>query len=70
MARRVTEIEVWRAAAQMVRMFGDDAEIMACQRADGAIDQGDAFNEKLWTRVAAAVKELQRQKPNACEPLN
>jgi len=66
----VTEIEIWRAAAQMIKMFGDEAELMACQRADGAIDQGDAFNEKLWTRVAAAVKELQRQAPTSGEPLN
>lgn len=57
------EIDIWRAAAQLVKMYGDEAELMACQKADAAIEAGDPFNERLWRQVAAVLRELERQAP-------
>ena len=63
------EIDIWRAAKQMIDRHGEDAEIAASMRADSALEQGDQFNVKLWMRVAAAVRELERKRREG-EPLN
>ena len=65
----VSDKDVWIAANQLIKMFGEDASLIAAQRADKAIEAGDPFNEKLWTRVTAAVRELQRSPSNE-EALN
>jgi len=57
MTRHVEEIEVWRAANQLIKRF-QDPEIEAAQRADAAWSSGDMFNFDLWTRINAAVKQL------------
>lgn len=59
----VEQIDIWRAAAQLVKMYGVDAELMACQKADAAIEAGDPFNERLWRRVASVLRELQTDVP-------
>jgi hypothetical protein len=56
-------IDIWRAAAQLIKMFGDDAELTAAQRAHGAIDQGDPEGERVWKQFMAAVRDLQQKKP-------
>ena len=57
MARHVEDIEVWRAANQLIKQF-QDPEIEAAQRADAAFSIGDMFNFDLWTRINAAVRQL------------
>ncbi len=66
----VSEQDIWRAAAQMVKLYPDGAELAAAMRADKALDMGDMFNFDLWKRVAAAARELARQKPDKGEGLN
>lgn len=61
--------DIWIAANQLIKMFGDDAELMAARRADKAIEMGDPFNEGLWIRVAKAVRELRRNH-NEIDALN
>jgi len=65
----VSEIDVWRAAHQLVRQFPEDPVLEAAQRADSAYEAGDMFNFRLWTRIATAVGELLRTRP-ADAPLN
>lgn len=62
--------DIWAAAQKILELYPEGAEMAAAQRADAAIAAGDPFNEKLWTRVLAAVRELQRQKPTASEQVN
>ena len=64
------EIDVWRAADQMIRLYGEDAAIQAGLRADKLLDQGDVDGFHVWKRVAAAIGDLGRKQPNASEPLN
>jgi hypothetical protein len=67
----VDDLTVWRAAKQMIKMFGDsDPANMAAQRAEIARQIGDMFNFDLWGRVANAVKELLKQKPDSPKDLN
>ncbi len=63
-------IDIWRAAQQLITMYGDGAEMAACQRADRAIDQGDPVGERVWKQIMRAVQDLQLRKPRASDLLN
>jgi hypothetical protein len=64
------EIDIWRAAKQMLDLYPEGAELAAAQRADKALEMGDVFNYHLWTRITKAVQDLERQKPKRGEPIN
>jgi hypothetical protein len=64
------EIDIWRAAAQLIKMYGDGAELAAAQRADKAIEHGSAEGERTWKRIFVAVRELSRLSRNDGENLN
>ena len=56
--RHVENLDIWRAAQQLIKRYPDEPEFAACQRADAAYETGDMFNFELWQRVARAVREL------------
>lgn len=61
------EIDTWRAAQQMRKMFGPDAAVQSAMRADKLLDQGDIAGFQAWKRITAAVNELDRTKPDLGE---
>jgi hypothetical protein len=67
--RTVSDLEVWRAANQLVRQFPADPAMEAAQRADAAYELGDIFNFNLWTRINKVVLQLSQTKPGDL-PLN
>jgi len=69
-AARMEEIDIWRAAQQLIKMYWSEAGLAAAQRADKAIDQGDPEGERVWVRITRAVAELSRQTPSGGEELN
>ena len=68
-ARRVEDIDIWRAAAHMLKLYGADAAITAAMRADALLDQGDAEGFAVWKRVVSAIGQLERDR-GADEPVN
>jgi hypothetical protein len=70
MPRYVEDIEVWRAAQQVINQYPEEPELAAPQRADAAYEVGDMFNFELWRRVAKAVRELVRTKPEDGKAIN
>ena len=60
---KVSDLEVWRAASQLIEQFPADPAMEAAQRADHAYEQGDMSNFNLWTRINKAVREWERTKP-------
>jgi hypothetical protein len=60
----VSEIDVWRAANQLIRQFPEDPVLEAAQRADQAYEAGDIFNFRLCTRITKAVGELLDKRPD------
>ena len=56
----VLNLDIWRAAEHMRKLYGADAAIHAALRADRFMDQGDASGFEAWRRIAAAVNELDR----------
>ena len=63
----IEEIEVWRAANQLIQRYGEDAEFEAAMRADAMIEQGDPEGLAFWKRVLKAVDELQGANPSSGE---
>lgn len=57
------DIDIWRAARQMIVLHGEDAWFAAAQRADHYIARGDPEGERVWKGILRAVEELQRESP-------
>lgn len=55
----IPDIDIWRAATLLIRQHGDDAEIVAAQRADEMLDRGERDGQLVWLRIRRAVAELQ-----------
>ena len=49
----------------MMKRFGADAEIKAAMRADELLAQGDRGGERIWIRIAAAIRELAKSVPDS-----
>lgn len=52
------EIDVWRAAHQVVELYGADATLRAAMRADSLLEQGDTEGFLVWKRIARAIDDL------------
>lgn len=55
------DIDIWRAASQMIDLYPDEAESASLKRADSALAQGDLFNFQLWSKITKAVQALERK---------
>ena len=66
----VSDLDVWRAAQQIINRYPEEPEFAACQRADAAYEAGDMFNFALWQRVAKAVAKLQQTRPTDMGAIN
>jgi hypothetical protein len=43
----------------VIRQHGNDAEIVAAQRADQMLERGDRKGQLVWMRIRRAIAELQ-----------
>jgi hypothetical protein len=66
----VEDIDIWRTAKILIDSHGEGAWLEAAQRADRGVEDGNADVVRVWKLAPRAVGELQREKPNAGEPLN
>jgi hypothetical protein len=57
------ERDVWLAANQLLRLFGDDAPIQAAVHADTLQAQGDEQGRAVWIQVLRAIEELKSTEP-------
>ena len=64
------EIDIYRTANVLIREHGEDATLEAAQRADAMLEGGAIDGQRVWKRVLAAVKEIQRQEPREGEAVN
>ncbi|HEX3755445.1 MAG TPA: hypothetical protein VHV26_10245 [Rhizomicrobium sp.] len=64
------EIEIWRAAKQMIELHGPDAKSAALARAVTMRGQGSEDGFHVWNHIAARIADLGRQKPSPSETLD
>ena len=59
----VGEIEILRAAHQMMKRYGKRAAHEAGVRANSARAQGDMQNYETWQSICMWIQEIERKKP-------
>jgi hypothetical protein len=57
----VSELKIYRASNQLIRLYPRDADAEAARRSRQAYDLGDMFNFHRWARIARAAMELGRK---------
>ncbi len=60
-----SDLGIFRTASVLIREHGEDAALEAAQRADAMLEKGSVDGQRVWKRVLAAIKEIQRQE--TCE---
>ncbi len=63
-------LDIYRTASVLIREHGEDATLEAAQHADAMPEKGSLDGQRVWKRVLAAVKEIQREEPRAGEAVN
>ena len=53
-----SDLDIYRAANELVKQHGEDAPIHAAMRADELMEAGDMDGQAVWKRILAAVDEL------------
>jgi hypothetical protein len=57
------DVQLWRAAVDLLNSRGESAEAEALKLADAALDSGDIDNFTRWKRVSRLIGEMQAKKP-------
>jgi hypothetical protein len=63
------EIDIWRAADNMVKLHGNRAELAAADRAEALLAQGSVDGYFVWKRIVDVIQGLAKQKPDPGEML-
>lgn len=66
----IEDTDIWRAANLLVKMHGANAAIVAAQRADELLAEGDMDGLEVWKRIAQATEQFLRNKPEDGEAVN
>ena len=66
----VNDLDIYRSANELIKQYGEAADIEATMRADECRAAGDMEGEAVWLRIGKAVEELQRTRPTCDEPMH
>ena len=58
-----SDIDIYRSANELIKQYGDAADIEAAMRADECLAAGDVEGEAVWLRIVKAVEELRQREP-------
>ena len=61
--RVIPEIDIWRAAALMLKRYGEKAPEQSAMRADELAADGDHDGAPTWRRITDAVEQLANTTP-------
>jgi hypothetical protein len=64
------EIDFLRAAKILIDEYGDDALLIAAQRADAFLARGDFDGQRAWKVIYKTIAELQRTTRTAGDRLH
>ncbi len=53
-----SDLDIYRSANELIKQFGDAADIEAAMRADERLAAGDMEGEAVWLRILKAIAEL------------
>ena len=64
-----SDLDIYRTASVLIREYREDAALEAAQSADAMLEKGCLDGQKIWKRVLAAVKEIQREERRGTVPI-
>jgi hypothetical protein len=64
----LADIEIWRTAKILITHHGEDAHLVAAERADAMLNAGDFEGLRVWQRILSTIVEWRR--PCTGEPVN
>ena len=53
-----SDIDIYRSANELIKQYGDAADIEAAMKADACLVAGDMDGEAVWLRIVKAIEEL------------
>lgn len=56
----ISDLDIWRSANELIKQFGDTADIEAAARADALLDKGDLDGQRIWLRILKAINEMRK----------
>jgi hypothetical protein len=58
------ERDIWIAASEMIKLYGEEAAVHGALRADALREQEDDKGYSVWKRIIAAIGELNGTQPS------
>jgi len=65
-----SNLDIYRTASVLIREHGEEADLVAPQRADTFLEFGAMAGSAVRRRVLKAVKEIQREQPGEGKSVN
>ncbi len=63
-----SDLDIYRAANELIEQHGDAVDIEAVMRADPCLAAGDMEGEAVWIRIVKAIEELlSEERPDDAE---
>ncbi len=63
-----SDLDTYRSANELIKQYGDAADIEAAMRADACLAAGDMEGEAVWLRILKAIAELlSEERPDDAE---
>ena len=59
----LSEMEIWRSAAAMIKSYGADAGLESAKRADDLLAAGDTEGAATWRRTITVLEKIQAVQP-------
>jgi hypothetical protein len=56
----ISDLDIWRSANELIKQFGDTADIEAAARADALLGKGDLDGQRVWLRILKAIDEMHK----------
>ncbi len=53
-----SDLDIYRSANELIKQYGDAADIETAMRADERLAAGDMEGEAVWLRILKAINEL------------
>ena len=58
------DIDIYRAAGEMIKQHGQDATLEAAMKSDTLLAKGDVTGAGVWREITKRIMFLQAQKPD------
>jgi hypothetical protein len=66
----ISDLDIWRSTNALIKQHGDDAALIAAQRADELLAKGNIEGQRVFKKIVKAINELQKNQPGESDRVN